>query len=159
MRLTTFTDYSLRVLIYVAAQREGRATIAGIAAAFAVSEHHLTKVVHALGKHGFLANVRGRGGGLTLARPARDINVGAVVLKTEGAAMPAECFEPGNHDCAITRNCRLRGVLKEAADAFHAVLARYTLEDLVNNRDSLNRMLFVRKPGAADRARVTSGKA
>lgn len=142
MRLTTFTDYSLRVLIHLAAQPDGHATIAQIATAFDISENHLTKVVHFLGKAGFLANVRGRGGGLRLARAARDINVGAVVRKTEGAAMPAECFDVEHNQCAISRICRLRGVLKEAVDAFHAVLARYTLEDLVVNRGSLARVLF-----------------
>ncbi|HET9763806.1 MAG TPA: Rrf2 family transcriptional regulator, partial [Casimicrobiaceae bacterium] len=75
MRLTRFTDYSLRVLMYVAAREDGRATIADVAAAFAISENHLTKVVHFLGKCGFLSNVRGRGGGLRLATPAKSINV------------------------------------------------------------------------------------
>ena len=149
MRLTTFTDYSLRVLMYLAAQREARATIAEIAASFDISEHHLTKVVHALGRDGFLTNVRGRGGGVRLARPARDINIGAVVLRTEGAAVPAECFEPATNRCTITRACRLRGVLKEAADAFYTVLAQYTLEDLVGNRTGLARVLFAGKPHVA----------
>ncbi|HVO87238.1 MAG TPA: Rrf2 family transcriptional regulator [Casimicrobiaceae bacterium] len=155
MRLTTFTDYSLRVLIYLAAQPDGRATIGEIAGVFAVSENHLTKVVHFLGKAGFLANVRGRGGGLHLAKPARDINIGAVVRQTEGAAIPAECFDPASNHCAITRMCRLRGVLKEAVDAFYGVLGRYTLDDLVHNRRALARVLFA-DAGPPARHRTTA---
>src|SRR5512132_737536 len=138
MRLTSFTDYSLRVLIYVAAQPEGRATIAEVARTYDISENHLTKVVHFLGKAGFLANVRGRGGGLELARPASAINIGAVVRETEGNAIPAECFEEGSAICAISDVCRLRGVLDEAVRAFYGVLDRYTLQDLVRNRQTLN---------------------
>jgi Rrf2 family nitric oxide-sensitive transcriptional repressor len=143
MKLTGFTDYSLRVLMYLAAEPGRRATIAEIAAAFEVSQHHLTKVVHFLGQQGWLANVRGRGGGLGLALPPEQIVVGAVVRATEGAALPAECFgdEPGH--CVIARICRLRGVLQEAVDAFHAVLDGYTLADLVHNRASLARVLFI----------------
>ena len=134
MRLTAFTDYSLRVLIHVATAPEGRTTIAQIARAFGISENHLVKVVHLLGCEGFLLNTRGRGGGLRLARAARAINVGAVVRATEGGAMPAECFGEGESRCAIVRVCRLAGVLAQAVDAFYAVLDGYTLEDLVVNR-------------------------
>jgi Rrf2 family nitric oxide-sensitive transcriptional repressor len=142
MRLTSFTDYSLRVLIYVAAQPEGRATIAEVARTYDISENHLTKVVHFLGKAGFLTNVRGRGGGLELSRPAREINVGAVVRHTEGAAVPAACFEADNDTCNIVKVCKLRGVLEEAVQAFYGVLDKYTLDDLVHNRRTLNRILF-----------------
>jgi Rrf2 family nitric oxide-sensitive transcriptional repressor len=137
MRLTTFTDYSLRVLIFVAAHPEGRATIADVAQAFDISENHLTKVVHFLGKSGFLLNSRGRGGGLRLARPADRINVGDVVLKAEGAPAPAECFDRETNRCAITAPCRLRGVLADAVRAFNQVLAQYTLADLVQNRAAI----------------------
>ena len=153
MRLTTFTDYSLRVLIYLAAQPGGRATIADVAHTYGISEHHLTKVVHFLGKAGFLANVRGRGGGLELARPASAINIGAVVRETEGNAIPAECFEEGSAICAISDVCRLRGVLDEAVRAFYGVLDRYTLQDLVRNRQTLNKILF-----PALRRTVAAGK-
>ncbi len=142
MRLTSFTDYSLRVLIYVAVQPHGRATIAEVARTYNISENHLTKVVHFLGKAGFLTNVRGRGGGLELARPATAINVGDVVRHAEGAAVPAACFEPGSPLCAISDVCRLRGVLDEAVRAFYAVLDRYTLADLMGNHASLSRVLF-----------------
>lgn len=142
MRLTSFTDYSLRVLIFVAAKREGRATISDVARAFDISENHLTKVVHFLGKRGFLANVRGRGGGLALALPAKAINVAEVVRAAEGAIVPAECFDAGKPHCAIVPVCRLRGVLGEAMQAFYDVLAQYTLEDLVGDRRGLAKILF-----------------
>ena len=137
MRLTAFTDYSLRVLTYLAVEPDRRATIAEIANAFAISENHLMKVVHFLGKHGFLTNVRGKGGGMTLARPAREINVGAVVRLTEADALPAECFDSANNTCVITPACHLRKVLQEAVDAFYAVLGQYTLADLVGERQRL----------------------
>jgi Rrf2 family transcriptional regulator, nitric oxide-sensitive transcriptional repressor len=141
MRLTYFTDYSLRVLMYTAAAADGRATIGEIARAFDISENHLTKVVHFLGKEGLLLNVRGRGGGLRLALPASEINVGAVVRKTESEDVPAECFGENNH-CSLTGRCRLEGVLAQAVEAFHAVLARYTLADLVKNRGVIAKVLF-----------------
>jgi len=147
MRLTTFTDYSLRVLIYVAARPATRATIGEIATSFGISEHHLTKVVHSLGKSGFLVNVRGRGGGLTLARAPREINIGAVVRVTEGAAQPAECFAPDSQ-CTIARVCKLRGVLSEAVDAFYGILDRYTLDDLVRNRAPLSRVMYAGMPAS-----------
>ena len=147
MRLTTFTDYSLRVLIYLAAEPARRATIAEIAASFEISENHLTKVVHFLGKRGFLANVRGRGGGLELARPAREIAIADVVREAEGTMVPAECFDEGE-GCAIAPVCRLRRALDAAMKAFYEVLAQYTLEDIVGNRRELAKVLFPGKRAA-----------
>lgn len=162
MKLTSFTDYSLRVLIYLAAQPQRRATIAEIAHTFAIKENHLTKVVHFLGQNGWVATVRGKGGGLSLALPATQIPVGAVVRQTEGADVPAECFDTesdaGHGHCAIARICRLRAVLAEAAQAFHSVLDRYTVADLVHNAPAIQAMLALpvnRRPGATDP--VTAG--
>lgn len=143
MRLTSFTDYSLRVLMYLAADPDRRATIGEIAQAFDISENHLMKVVHALGKAGLLANVRGRGGGVELARAPETISIGAVVRETEGDAIPAECFDRETNTCGIVRACRLRGVLDEAVAAFHAVLDRYTLADLSQNRRAIARILRI----------------
>lgn len=140
MKLTAFTDYSLRVLVHVATAPEGRATIAGVARAFSISENHLVKVVHLLGREGFLANTRGRGGGLALARPASEINVGALIRITEGFDVPAECFREDGA-CVIAPVCRLAKVLQQALDAFYEVLDRHTLADLVANRDRLAAIL------------------
>jgi Rrf2 family nitric oxide-sensitive transcriptional repressor len=150
MKLTTFTDYSLRVLIYLATGPERRATIAEIAAAFDVSENHLVKVVHHLGKCGWLATVRGKGGGMELARPPSRINVGEVVREAEGTAVVAECFADTDSHCVIASSCRLKGVLAEAVKAFYAVLDRYTLADLVSNRSELATMLFVHNSALTD---------
>lgn len=141
MRLTTFTDYSLRVLMFVAIAPRGRATIGEVARSFEISEHHLVKVAHALGKAGLLENTRGRGGGLRLAVPAASIRVGQVVRVTEGGDVPAECFERESCTCAIVRVCRLKNVLAEAVDAFYATLDRYTIADLVSNRARLSAIL------------------
>ncbi len=130
MRLTKFTDYGLRVLIFVAQAPEGRATIPQIAAAFGISQHHLVKVVHALGRHGFLHNKRGRGGGLRLAKPAQAIGLDAVVRALEGGDLPAECFAPRTNTCALAGGCRLQGVLREAVNQFYRELARQSLADL-----------------------------
>ena len=143
MKLTAFTDYSLRVLIYLAAQPGRRATIAEIANSFGVSENHLTKVVHFLGKAGWLANVRGKGGGLALGDLPELIGVGAVVRRTEGEAVVAECFGKDGGNCCIAPVCRLRAALGEAVNAFYAVLDRYTLADLAGNRQQLATILFV----------------
>lgn len=144
MRLKTFTDYSLRLLMFLAARPQRRATIAEIANAFGISENHLMKVSHALGRAGVLANVRGKGGGLELAMAPKDINVGHVVRIAEGAPRPVECFEREGA-CPIARACYLRSVLDDAAQAFYAVLDRYTLEDLTLNRSALSRMLALPK--------------
>ena len=130
MRLTAFTDYSLRTLIYLATAREGRATIGEIARAFRISENHLVKVVHRLGQIGVLVNTRGRGGGLRLAVSPSAIRVGRVARATESQDVPAECFEPGSH-CVIAPACALRNALAEAVDGFYAALDRYTVADLV----------------------------
>jgi Rrf2 family nitric oxide-sensitive transcriptional repressor len=132
MHLTVFTDYSLRVLIYVAQAPGGHTTITEAARVLAVSENHLVKVVHALGKLGVLSNTRGRGGGLALAGPPSGVNVGRVIRASESMAI-AECFEPGSNTCGLAGRCRLETILHEALDAFFGVLDRYTLEDLVRS--------------------------
>jgi len=141
MKLSAFTDYSLRVLMYLARSPEGRGTIAGIANAFDISEHHLVKVVHFLGREGLLANTRGRGGGVRLARPARDINVGRVVRLAEERDLPAECFDHRTNTCVLAGGCRLQDILGEALHGFYAVLDRYTLADL-GLRPQKARILF-----------------
>ena len=143
MRLTSFTDYSLRVLMFLAADPARRATIAEIARTFEISENHLMKVVHLLGKAGLLANVRGKGGGLQLAKAPEAINIGKVVRTTEGRPMPAECFDRERNGCVITPICKLRHALDEAVKAFYAALDQYTLEDLLRNRHAVAKVLFI----------------
>jgi Rrf2 family nitric oxide-sensitive transcriptional repressor len=146
MRLTTFTDYSLRVLIYLAADAHPSATIGEIATAFDISENHLMKVVHFLGTAGLLVNMRGKGGGLKLAALPSAINLGYVVKMTEGTDRPAECFDPKGNVCRIMSACRLRGVFADAVRAFYAVLDQYTLEDITHNRQMLATILSIPHP-------------
>jgi Rrf2 family nitric oxide-sensitive transcriptional repressor len=145
MRLTTFTDYSLRVLLFVATAPEGRANIAEIARKYGVSEHHVVKVVHLLGKQGLLVNTRGRGGGVRLARAPREINVGHVVRVTEEPSVLAECFAPTGK-CAITGACRLAGIIARAHKAFYEVLDGVTLEDLLLHPQRMTRILHPTHP-------------
>jgi len=141
MRLTTFSDYSLRVLIYLAADPDRRATIAEIAHAFDVSENHLMKVVHFLGKSGWLRNVRGKGGGLELAHAPEAIRVGAVIRGCENQ-VTAECFDRDTNRCVITGACKLKHVLVEATDSFYRVLDGYTLADITGNSRVLAKILL-----------------
>jgi len=131
MKLSAFTDYSLRVLIYLATAPGRRVTIMEICTAFEVKLNHLTKVVHYLGKRGWIETTRGKGGGLRLARAPEAIRLGEVVRLTEGQGQAAQCFSRKDTDCAIVRCCQLKGVLAEAVHAFYAVLDRYTLADII----------------------------
>src|SRR6185436_10093201 len=141
MRLTVYTDYSLRVLMYIAARPDPLPTIPMIAASYGVSRNHLVKVVHQLGLMGYLTTVRGKGGGLRLARAARSIVIGEVVRRTEPDLALVPCFEPINADCAITPSCKLRKALFEARDAFLKALDSYTLADLTTNAAALSSLL------------------
>jgi len=138
MRLKVFTDYSLRMLIFLAGKPDRRATIAEIAAVFDISESHLTKVSHELGKAGILANIRGKGGGLKLATEPREISIGQVVRITEGQARAAECFDTDSA-CSLLPYCGLRPLLGNAVAAFYAVLDRHTLEDITRDRSAVSR--------------------
>lgn len=146
MRLTAFTDYSLRVLMFVATAPRERATIAEVAKAFCISENHVVKVVHLLGREGFLVNTRGRGGGLRLARAPRDLSLGRLVRTTERDAGPAECFDPKTRRCVIFPVCRLHSVLARACEAFYEVLDAATLQDVIANRGELAGILHSTMP-------------
>jgi Rrf2 family nitric oxide-sensitive transcriptional repressor len=133
MKLTNWTDYTLRVLMYCAAC-EGRAapvTITEVADAHGISRSHLTKIVVDLASQGLLETTRGRGGGLRLMRPAKDIVLGDVVRRTETDFTVVECFDPAINDCRLSGRCHLQGVLHQALQAFMAVLDGVTLADLV----------------------------
>jgi len=126
MQLTKFSDYALRVLLFAHAAGDRLVTIEEIAAAYRISRAHLMKVVNALTRAGFLTPVRGRSGGVRLAKPADKIVLGAVVRATEPDFALVECFSTGNQ-CMITGCCRLPSVLGEALDAFLCVLDQHTL--------------------------------
>ena len=134
MRLTQYTDYALRTLIYLGVSQGKRHTIRDIAEAYDISRHHLTKVVQHLHRHGFVAATRGKGGGIALARPATDIVVGDVVRRMEPSTALVECFDRGGQ-CAIQGHCKLARALREAFNAFIAALDEYTLADLLDERE------------------------
>ena len=150
MKLTTFTDYSLRMLIYLAAQ-DRRVTIAEVARAYDISEHHLVKIAHFLGKAGWLSNLRGKGGGLELARRPDAINIGRLVRECEGEAQLAACFREDAPPCAIAGCCRMQPVLAQALESFYAVLDRHTLADLVPPASELAPLLFLHREAHAGR--------
>ncbi|MCS4534159.1 Rrf2 family transcriptional regulator [Neisseria montereyensis] len=130
MYLTQHTDYGLRVLIYTAINDDALVNIGTIADTYAISKSHLMKVVTALVKGGFLDSIRGKGGGLKLACPAEEINIGAVVRHLEPMQL-VECMGP-NNECLITPNCRLAGILGGGIKAFLNYLDGFTLADLLN---------------------------
>ncbi len=141
MRLTVYTDYALRVLMYVAVRPDPLPTIGQIADAYQISRNHLMKVVYELGQAGYLETVRGKNGGLRLARRPEEIGLGLLVRETEPDMALVPCFDPINAQCAITPACRLRGAFAEARTAFLGVLDSYSLADLVSNGASLQALL------------------
>lgn len=131
MRLKSYTDYALRVLMHLAAKPDRLSSIAEMARTYRISHNHLMKVVHDLRKEGFLDAVRGRTGGIRLARPAAEISVGQVVRHTESGFDLVDCGS-----CVIAPACALTAALHEARNAFMAVLDGYSLADLVEDRKS-----------------------
>ncbi|APH06141.1 RrF2 family transcriptional regulator [Bacillus weihaiensis] len=138
MRLTQYTDYSLRVLLYLATKPSDQlSTIKEIAEVYHISKNHLMKVTYELGKMNMIETIRGRNGGIRLALSPADINIGAIVRKTEEDFHLVECFDQEQNACIISPACGLKHVLNKALVAYFAVLDEYTLEDLVKNKDTL----------------------
>ncbi|RNA70418.1 RrF2 family transcriptional regulator [Alteribacter keqinensis] len=141
MQLTTYTDYSLRLLLYLAVQPEEElSSVKEVAGIYNISYNHLTKVTYNLGKLGILETVKGRYGGIRLAKKPEDINIGDVVRRTEDNRGFVECFDEGSNKCILTPACKLKGVLKEALEAYLSVLDQYTLKDLTQNESVLQQL-------------------
>jgi len=143
MRLRAYSDYSLRVLMYAALRHPGRVTVDEVGEAFGISRNHLVKVVHGLGRGGYLETRRGIGGGFTLARPPEEICVGDVVRMGEEAETVVECADRAGRGCRIFPVCRLRRALDEAAAAFFAVLDDYSLADLLGRPSRMRATLGI----------------
>lgn len=154
VRLTIYTDYSLRLLMYLAVRDDRLVTIAEVADAYGIAKNHLTKVVHQLGVAGDIETVRGKGGGIRLKKSAESINLGEVVRRTEPDLALVPCFD-GVDACAIGKACMLQSTLYDALAAFLAVLDRTTLADIVAPRRKLATLLGLR-PTEVNRDRVTS---
>ena len=141
MRLTSYTDFSLRVLMYLALHPDRRPTIAEIAKGYGISRTHLMKVVHQLGVAGYIETVRGKGGGLRLARPMTGITLGEVVRRMEPDMALVACFDSDSAGCVIAPACYLKGKLGEARAAFMQVLDGCTLAEVMGDRDVLTALL------------------
>jgi len=140
MYLTRQADYTMRLLIHLAVQPDGVATIRDVAERYGISRNHLMKVANRAVQTGYVEGVRGRAGGLRLAKSPMQMNVGEVLRRTEEWNL-VECFEPASNTCPITGSCGLQLMLKQALDAYFAVLDRYSLADVVNRKSRLIQLL------------------
>ena len=141
MRLSQKTDYALRMMMHLAVMDGELVTIGDVAETFRISKNHLMKVAQALAHAGLVETVRGRSGGLRLARPADRIQVGAIVRRLEQQIALVDCFPGGNGTCRITPACQLKPALFRAREAFFAVLDEYTIHDLVSGNAGLKDIL------------------
>ena len=141
MQLNLKTDYSLRLLLFLAVHPGEVVPVGRVAKVFGVSSHHLAKVAQTLADLGFLAVQRGRGGGISLAENPSQVSLSAVVRKVEGSLALVECFDPKTNTCVIAPVCGLKKILQEAQAAFFAVLEKYSLSDLLKNPAVLRALL------------------
>jgi Rrf2 family nitric oxide-sensitive transcriptional repressor len=141
MKLSAYSDYSLRLLMHAALRSPERVTVKEVAQTFGISRHHLVKIVHDLGRSGYLQTQRGIGGGFTLARPSERICLGDIVRLGEETETVIECMDKPNHRCRMFPACRLKGVLDEAAAAFFRVLDCYRLSDLLKQQSKMRAIL------------------
>ncbi|MCP4914436.1 MAG: Rrf2 family transcriptional regulator [Oligoflexia bacterium] len=143
MKLNTFTDYSLRVLIFLALKEDELSTVSEIAYKYEISQNHLVKVVHNLVQLGFVTSKKGRGGGLLLAKKPSLISIGKLVKQLEEGTFVVECFNEENGSCKINPACKLKGALAKAKRSFYQVLDEYTLDDITTNGRTLKEMLSI----------------
>lgn len=145
MQLKKYTDYALRVLIFTGMKKDGElSSIKEISEVYNISQHHLGKIVFELNKMELLETIRGRGGGIRLAKPASEINVGLVVRRLENDFNLLECFDKGTNHCVISPGCTLKHALNKALFAFFQVLDQYTIKDLVANEDELRELMGIK---------------
>lgn len=140
MQLTQFTDYSLRALIYIVLKND-ICTIKDITQAYAISNNHMVKIIHNLAKLGLIKTIRGKNGGICMATPPQDINLGHLILQLESNFDLVPCFNKEKANCCIAPVCKLKGILYEAQLAFMKVLNQFTLADIVHNKIELNALL------------------
>ncbi|PZO73929.1 MAG: iron-responsive transcriptional regulator [Mesorhizobium amorphae] len=142
MRLTRQTNYAIRILMYCATNQGRLSRVTEIAQAYGVSELFLFKILQPLVEHGMVETVRGRNGGIRLAKAANEITLLDVVRETEENFSMAECFETGS-DCPLVNDCGLNAALREALNAFFTVLSSYTIHDLVDNKPHMSALLGI----------------
>lgn len=151
MQLTVRSNHAMRLMMYCAVNEGRIAPVGEIARACNMSESHLGKIANALAAEGFVETVRGRGGGVRLARPAAEINVGAIVRLTEIGGCFLECLRPETNTCPLTPACRFRSIVGRALEAFLSVLDGYTLADLVAEPEPLRALMGLGPEAGADR--------
>lgn len=145
MKLTSYTDYSIRVLMFLAMKNEHElSNIDEISKAYNIKKNHLTKIIHELGKLGYVETIRGRNGGVRLKKKPVEINIGEVVRRTEEDFYLLDCFDERTNSCGLSPICRFKSVLNEAMRAFFEVLDHYTLKDITSNKNQLLFMLGVK---------------
>lgn len=154
MKLTDYTDYTLRVLIFLALHPDRRVTIQEVAEGYRISKNHLMKIVNQLSQSGLVAATRGRQGGVRLALPAERINIGEVVRATEADFRIVECFDQINNQCVLSPACRLRAAMHEAMEAFFRVLDGLTLADVVANAGEIRPLVVEHVLGARPARRI-----
>lgn len=135
MQLTHYTDYSLRVLVYLTLKQNQPVTISEIADYYKISRNHLVKIVNNLANLGYITTIRGKGGGMHLASAAQDINIGEVIRNVEPHFNIVECFAQEHKNCRIEPICKLKHILQTATDNFLAELDQYSLQDVISNRN------------------------
>ncbi|MFA8438075.1 Rrf2 family transcriptional regulator [Pueribacillus sp. YX66] len=147
MKLTSYTDYSLRVLMFLSLRRDDKlSNINEISEAYNIKRNHLTKIIHELGRLGYVETVRGRNGGVRLKKAPEEINIGEIVRRTEEDFYLLDCFDSnGMNTCVLTPVCRFKSMLNEALNAFFKVLDQYTLDDITSNRSQLLSLLQIQE--------------
>lgn len=141
MNITTFSDYALRVLIYLAVDDAKKSTAKDIAESYDISFHHVAKAAQWLAREGYVNSERGRSGGISLKRSSQDINIGELVRATEAGTALVECMRPEGGACCIKPACGLKQALAEAQEAFYTTLEAFSLADVVVQKSALSRLL------------------
>lgn len=145
MQISLYTDYALRVLVYLSIHQDRLSSINEIATCYGISQNHLMKVVHHLGKADFISTVRGRRGGLQLNRPPSEITLGSIVRHTEDTEQPVKCGK-----CIIKEACAIKTIIYQAFEAFYAVLDKYSLDCILKDYDKLENLLTTIRPQNID---------
>lgn len=145
MQLTSFSDYAIRVLMYVAMKEPGLSSITEVADAHKIARPHVVKIVHELGRGGYLETQRGRGGGIRLARPATEVNLGALIRFTEKNLALVDCMGGGG-SCVVVSACGLQAVFRKALDAFFQELEKHTLADILGPAHKLRQLMALPDP-------------
>lgn len=158
MNITTFSDYTLRVLIYLASHEGEKSTAEKIASCYDISFHHVAKAAQWLAREGYVNSERGRAGGMTLKRNSKDINIGRVVRATEAGTALVECMRADGGSCCISPSCGLKHALAEAREAFYTALEGFTLADIVSEKSALKMLLGINTPTHPSTHSSSSGR-